>query len=233
MAMSDERANATASRPGADPALLRLVLFVVVAALIATAIAAGVAGARWLAGGGGGAGGGAVPVEVIYDDMPAFELTNQLDEPIAAADLAGRPWVASFVFTRCRGTCPMISAHKSELARLLAELGVADEVRLVSFSVDPGHDTPAVLAEYGQRFGAEPERWLMLTGEREELWRLVRDGFRLGVYEQDDPDMPIAHSSQFVLIDGRSRIRGYYDALDEHGRAELLEDLRWLLAENE
>ena len=230
--MSD--APSPTPRPAPDRALLRLVLFVVIAALIATLIAVAVAGTRWLAssqaGDRPGPGGAA---EILFDDMPAFALTSQLDETVTADDLAGRPWVASFIFTRCRGTCPMITAHKRQLAALLAEQGDADAVRLVSFSVDPGHDTPAVLREYGERFDADPNRWLMLTGDRDELWRLTRDGFRLGVYEQDDPEMPIAHSSQFVLVDADNRIRGYYDALEEHGRTELLADLRWLLAESE
>ncbi|MEX0886738.1 MAG: SCO family protein [Phycisphaeraceae bacterium] len=234
--MTEDQAEPTPAAGNPDRPLLRLLLFAVLAALIATALAAvvagAVAGARWMA----------VyspthrdePLPVLFDDMPAFELTDQHDRTVTPANLEGRIWIASFIFTRCGGICPMITAHKSELQRLLDSEGTsADDVQLVSFSVDPGHDTPAVLREYADRYDADPDRWLFLTGERDVMWRLVGDGFRLMVEEQADESMPIAHSNRFVLVDRAGRIRGYYDALDLDKRTELLADLQWLLAEGE
>jgi len=129
--------------------------------------------------------------------------------------------VASFIFTRCRSTCPLQTAQMARLQQRLHEEG--KQVLLVSISVDPEHDTPQVLQEYAQRWGADPGRWRFLTGPREAIWRLSRDGFRLGV--GDDPgfaEMPIFHSTKVALVDGQGRVRGYYDGISEEGTAELL-----------
>jgi protein SCO1/2 len=94
------------------------------------------------------------------------------------------------------------------------------EVRLVSFTVDPYNDTPEVLAAYARRYGADPERWLFLTGEPEAIQQLSVSGFKLALDPTSGSEVePITHSSRFVLIDRQGRIRGYYgmdeaDALD-------------------
>ena len=96
------------------------------------------------------------------------------------------------------------------MAHLQKQLPVdADPIRLVSFSVDPVHDTPAVLTAYAQRAGAQPN-WLFLTGPRETLAALLRDGFRVAFADDGPPTSPITHSDRFVLVDRGLRIRGYY-----------------------
>ena len=94
------------------------------------------------------------------------------------------------------------------------------DVRLVSFTIDPVRDTPAVLASYGKRFGADPDRWYFLTGSLKDLHQLSRYAFMLG-----DIDGTLQHSTRFVLIDQQSRIRGYYDSSDPEKMAALLEGL--------
>jgi protein SCO1/2 len=116
------------------------------------------------------------------------------------------------------------------MAKLQAAVRELDGVRLVSFTVDPERDTPEVLSEYANRFQADPERWLFLTGAKEPLYRLVGDGFRLAVDDGGPQAGLITHSTRFVLVDKQGRIRGYYDG-NESGTAEaLLPDIRALLA---
>ena len=170
----------------------------------------------------------------IYGTVPDFTLTERSGKKFGAADLKGKVWIADFIFTRCAGACPLMSTRMSKLrSRLAGE----PELRFVSFSVDPEHDTPEVLSAYAEKFKADPEKWLFLTGERAALYRLSEQHFHLGVQEIPaaalTPDgrvrrrrdqgesrpaagreldtQSVSHSSKFALVDREGRIRGYYD----------------------
>jgi protein SCO1/2 len=118
------------------------------------------------------------------------------------------------------------------MARLRQE--VPPDVGLVSFTVDPVHDTPAVLAEYARGFGADAS-WRFVTGPRDALYDLATGGFMLAAVElppgEQSDDGPFLHSSKFVLVDARARIRGYYDSADEQAMAALRADLARVAAE--
>ncbi|HJT78167.1 MAG TPA: DUF420 domain-containing protein, partial [Gemmataceae bacterium] len=138
-------------------------------------------------------------------------------------DLEGKVWVASFIFTRCRSTCPQISAT---LLRLQAQLAKehARDVLLVSFSVDPQHDTPAVLRAFAEQHQADPNRWLFLTGDRDKMYDLIQKGFHLGVQEAEGaekkPGFEYIHSTRLALVDQKGIIRGYFDGrlVDDEGQ---------------
>lgn len=161
----------------------------------------------------------------VLGQLPEFSLTNRDGRPIELPDLAGSPWVADFIFTRCPASCPIMTSRMAALNRKLPE---DSGVRLVSISVDPEHDTPEVLQKYAASFQA-PDRWLFLTGPREEIYRLSKDGFKLAV--DDSPGVagvsqePILHSTRFVLVDGEGRIRGYYNAFSDEDLEKLDRDL--------
>ncbi len=126
---------------------------------------------------GAGEGAGGPPV---YGRVPDFSLLERSGRPVEASALRGRVWIVNFIYTRCTDTCPLQSA---QMARLQAEYREAPDLRLVTITVDPAWDTPQVLARYAVRFGADPARWLFLTGEKAAIFRLAREGFRLGVEE--------------------------------------------------
>jgi protein SCO1 len=160
----------------------------------------------------------------VYGKLPAFSLVNRDGRTIRLEDLAGAPWVADFIFTRCPASCPMMSAR---MARLDRDLPRDLDVLLVSISVDPAYDTPEVLERYAKKLKA-PERWLFLTGEREDVRRLSIEGFKLGLDMEPGPGAgpePILHSTRFVLVDGEGQIRGYYEAFDETSTEKLRSDL--------
>src|SRR5437868_214349 len=106
-----------------------------------------------------------------------FSLTERSGRTVTSADLAGKVWIASFVFTRCTGPCPQVSGS---VARIQDAFRDEPDVRLVTFTVDPEHDTPDELKEYANHFGADPERWLFLTGPEEQLYRLSEKSFFFG-----------------------------------------------------
>jgi protein SCO1 len=159
-----------------------------------------------------------------------FSLTEASGRTVSRADLAGHPWVANLIFTRCAGQCPAITAEMARLVKVSADV---PDVRFVSLSCDPENDTPAVLSEYATRHGADRSRWLFLTGEKEPVRKLINEGFRLTASDGDPAagDDAVIHSPRFVLVDGASRIRGAYDARDSEAMLRLQGDLRALAAE--
>jgi len=135
-------------------------------------------------------------------EIPAFRFTTQEGKSLTKEDLIGKVWVADFVFTRCNGPCPVMTSRMAELAKGLAK---AKDVRVVSISVDPEHDTPAVLADYASRMDADPSRWIFLTGPKPEIDAFARKGM-FQVLAYDDKGVP-THSTRFLVIDRAGRIR--------------------------
>lgn len=159
----------------------------------------------------------------VLGRVPAFTLVNRDGRAVRLADLAGAPWIADFVFTRCVSSCPLLSAR---LARLDRALPPRLDIHLVSFSVDPAHDTPAVLERYARSLSAS-RRWLFLTGGEEQVRRLSRQGFKLAL-EPGGETEAILHSTRFVLVDANGAIRGTYLALDPGALRRLEADARAL-----
>jgi cytochrome oxidase Cu insertion factor (SCO1/SenC/PrrC family) len=130
----------------------------------------------------------------IYASVPDFALSDQRGRPVRRADVEGKVWIASFIFTNCPDECPLMTA---EMAQIQADFVYVPDLRLVSISVDPERDNPAVLAQYADRFNADPERWLFLTGDKQAVYRLVREGFRLGIVDpaETSPPSPVKSSA--------------------------------------
>jgi protein SCO1/2 len=162
-----------------------------------------------------------------YGAIPSFQLVNQDAQPFGSKQLAGKVWIADFIFTTCRGPCPIISTRMSELQKPLEK----SDVHFVSFSVDPETDTPEVLRVYADKLRKEPLRWDFLTGPRDTIASISRDGFKLGISEAEEPGSGPVHSTRFALVDRRGTIRGYYDALAPDGVTKLLADTNHLLRE--
>lgn len=168
-----------------------------------------------------------------FGAVPEFCLVSQVGDSVRLGDLRGGPWIADFIFTSCASSCPMMTTQLQGLEKALAN---EPHVRLVSFSVDPERDTPARLAEYAAEYGAKPERWLFLTGDKTALRRLSIDGFHLPAADATPEDLaagaePVMHSTRFVLIDARGRIRGYYDGGDEKAMESLRSHVRRLASD--
>jgi protein SCO1/2 len=160
--------------------------------------------------------------------VPPFALTERAGTPIGTDDLRGHVWIADFVFTRCPDVCPVLTGRMASLQAALAT--DAPQVKLVSFTVDPGHDTPEVLRDYATAHGARPG-WLFVTGPRDAIASLLRDGFHVAFADDGPPSGPITHSDRFVLVDRELRIRGYYHGSEGDDLTRLRGDARALLGE--
>jgi protein SCO1/2 len=161
----------------------------------------------------------------VMSSVPDFTLIERSSREVNNQELAGKIWIADFVYTSCGGLCPIMSEKMRKLQDSLPA-----EIRLVSFSVDPDVDTPAVLAEYAKKFGADPNRWLFLTGSKESLYKLSKEGFKLAVEDSGGTELePITHSSRFALVDQQGRIRGYYSMEEPSELAHIIKDAKSLL----
>src|SRR5437764_14414086 len=162
-----------------------------------------------------------------YGTVPPFQLINQNGQPFGSAQVAGKIWIADFIYTTCPGPCPMISSRMSELQKPLEKT----DVHLVSLSVDPAKDTPQVLRGYAEKLQAEPGRWDFLTGPQSTIYNLSRNGFKLAVSDgSEDKGIPV-HSTRMILVDRHGAIRGYYDAAEADAVTKLVADTTHLLRE--
>jgi cytochrome oxidase Cu insertion factor (SCO1/SenC/PrrC family) len=160
-----------------------------------------------------------------------FSLTERSGKNFRLADLRGKVWVASFLFTRCCTGCPRISADLLELQKNLPEGAV-----IVSFSVDPEYDTPPVLKAYADTLGADPKHWLFLTGKQDVIYRLIKDSFHLGV-EQNQGEArtkgnEVTHSNRLIVVDRQGLIRGWdFDGTNPEDLPRLKQRIEELLRE--
>jgi protein SCO1/2 len=139
---------------------------------------------------------------VPLGNVPEFRFTTQEGKPLTRADLLGKVWIVDFFFTRCPGPCPVMTSRMAEVSRALNK---TKDVRLVSISIDPTHDTPEVLAQYASRLNADPGRWIFLTGPQKEIEDFTQRGM-LQVLAKDPNNVP-THSTRFLVIDREGRIR--------------------------
>ncbi|HEY8503299.1 MAG TPA: SCO family protein [Gemmataceae bacterium] len=144
--------------------------------------------------------------------VPDFALTERSGREVTRDDLRGKVWVASFVFTRCTGPCPQVTGT---MARLQDELAGEEDVRLVTFTVDPERDDPESLRRYAEHFRADPERWLFLTGGEEEIHRLLEEGFKVHADRSENPapGQEFDHSTRLAVVDRGGVIRGYFQGV--------------------
>ena len=156
--------------------------------------------------------------------VPEFEFVNSEQETITLNNLKGKVWVADFIFTTCTMACPMMTGNMNIIHKKYKK---NDDVRLVSISVYPEYDTPEVLTKYASQYDANTSRWYFLTGEESTVKRVIKDGFKIGDYEDI-----IFHSEKFALVDKKGMIRAYYNGMKTEDMKKLKKDINSLLKQN-
>lgn len=163
-----------------------------------------------------------VPLDPDSSDEPwspqvigDFTLVDQDGNTVTAADLRGKPWVASFIFTRCAGACPLLAKKIYDLNKALKDV----DVRFVTITVDPEHDTVERMKAYADIYDAHPPRWLFLTGEKDEVYELIRHGFKVAAWEQfgtaRTPGYEFAHSLRLIHVGPDGQVLGSYGSADD------------------
>jgi protein SCO1/2 len=173
---------------------------------------------------GGGQLGGIAPLD---DPAPPFRLTDQDGNPRALEDFRGRVLLLDFIFTHCPGPCPILTGLHVKVQRELSP-DLRARTQLVSISLDPLRDTPAVLREYAHKRGADLANWSFLTGEPGDVDEVLK---RYGVGRVRTPDGQIEHIVVTFLIDADGQIARRYVGLDGHDPKEVLRDIAKLAAQ--
>lgn len=153
-----------------------------------------------------------------HGSVPSFALINEKGRTFGSAQLQGKIWIADFISTRDRGEGWIMSTRLAEMQKPLRHT----DVHFVSITLDPAHDSPAILRDYAEKVKAQPERWDFLTGPKSVIADLARGGF-----QREDP----ARSTRMILVDRHGVIRGSYDALSADGITKILADANHLLRE--
>jgi protein SCO1 len=171
----------------------------------------------------------------VYGQIAGFTLTNQNGRAVSLADLRGQVWVADIIFARCAGPCPKMTRQMKELQDALPPNSRA---KLVTLTTDADFDTPPVLKTYADRFGADPNRWMFLTGTKGEIAKLAIDSLKLTAVEKkpeerQSPQDLFVHSTIFVIADKRGQLRGVFETTGEgtdpqQVRAQLLATVKRL-----
>ncbi len=166
-----------------------------------------------------------------FHQIPDFQFTNQEGQAVSRQTFAGKIYVTDFFFTTCPGICPKMTSNMS----ILQESFLDDaDVLFLSHSVTPGEDSVPVLLDYAERNGVVNGKWHLLTGSREEIYRMGRKAYfveeDLGTNQEPDAFL---HTENFVLIDPQGYIRGIYNGLNQSSIAQLDADIRTLQQENE
>ena len=162
--------------------------------------------------------------------MPALEMRDQDGQPFSERELRGHVAVVSFMFTSCPDVCPILT---NKLAGLRTNLmAQREQLRIVSISVDPEKDTPAVLKDFAKQHGADYPDWRFLTGPLAKLRAMVVSGFKQSLDRGDGSPNGIMHGSHLVLVDQKGMIRGFYRG-DEEGLLLIARDARRLIAGKE
>ena len=161
---------------------------------------------------------------MVVGSVPAFQFIDETEQAFSQDNLKGKISIVDFIFTNCQGPCPVMAINMKELYDFYAE---SPEVQFVSISVDPARDTPEVLREYAARTGVTDERWTFLHGELPEVQRLLEQGFYLAA-----DNLPMGHTTKFVLVDQLGQIRGYYDYNDRLALEVLKQNVQHLNEEH-
>ena len=146
--------------------------------------------------------------DTVYHTISGFSLLNQDSNQVSEKIFKGKIHVANFFFTTCGTICPKMS---SEMMRVQHAFEKDTNVVIVSYTVDPEHDTPLVLKEYASQHNAIKNKWFFLTGDKKTIYDLARNSYYLVAGEGDGGQEDFIHSEMFTLIDREGRIRGGKD----------------------
>lgn len=162
--------------------------------------------------------------------IPSFNFINQNGKIISDSTFNGKVYVADFFFTSCNGICPKMT---SNMLLLQKEFKENSDVLLLSHSVTPNKDSVEVLKFYAEQHGVMSGKWHLVTGNREEIYKLGRKSYfveeSLGVQKDEDEFL---HTENFILIDRQKHIRGIYNGLNKASIQQLIEDVKLLLMED-
>lgn len=168
--------------------------------------------------------------EQVYPTIPDFAFTNQYGETVTQKDVSGKIYVADFFFVTCPTICPVMKKNMLNVYKMYKD---NPDIRILSHTIDPDHDTPAVLKQYAQDIGVTGKMWQFVTGDREKIYDIGENHYLVTAGKDSTAPGGYIHSGAFVLIDKEKHIRGMYDGTTVDGTQKLIRDINALRKEQE
>jgi len=163
-----------------------------------------------------------------YQTIPAFKFVNQYGDSTGSKDLEGKIYVADFFFTSCPSICPIMQRN---MLNVYNEFKNTPDFKIISFTIDPKHDTVPVLKSYADKLGISGNSWWLMLGARDSVYNLAAKSYLVAVSEDSTVAGGYMHQGYFVLIDKQKRVRGSYDGTDMKQVNQLIDDIKTLQAE--
>ena len=171
---------------------------------------------------------GKTVTDSVEHSIPDFQFVSQDGDTVSARTMAGKIYVADFFFTTCPTICPKM---KTQLKRVYDRFKGNPNVMLLSHTIDPTHDSVAVLREFAQSLGVEGKQWLFVTGDKEKIYDIGQNSYMVSAAEDASAPGGVVHSGAFILVDTKKHIRGIYDGTTAEGVDKLMADMDKVLAE--
>jgi protein SCO1/2 len=163
-----------------------------------------------------------------YHKIANFSLTNQKGKTITQNTYKDKIYVADFFFTTCQTICPIMTDHMVEIQKEIID---DPDVMLLSHSVTPEIDNVAQLKRYAEKKGVNAKKWNLVTGDKKEIYKLARKSYLAVKDNGDGGPFDMVHTENFMLIDKKRQIRGFYDGTNAEDIDRLLEDIQILKEE--
>jgi len=151
-----------------------------------------------------------------------FALTNQNGITVTQDDFEDKIYIADFFFTRCQTICPIMALNMADLQEYYLD---DSEIKFLSHSVTPVMDSVPVLRAYADKNGAIDGKWEITTGDKKQIYGLARKSYFAVLDEGDGGDQDFIHTEQFILIDKKGQIRGFYDGTDKAEMSRIYKDI--------
>ncbi|MCO5935146.1 SCO family protein [Mucilaginibacter sp. RB4R14] len=167
-------------------------------------------------------------VDTVYQTIPDFKFVNQYGDTITKKNLKGDIYVADFFFSTCPSICPIM--HRN-MIKVYNEFKSVPDFKIISHTIDPKHDSVAVMKKYADKLGISGNSWWLLQGNKEKTYDLGQKNYLVAIKQDDGTPGGYIHQGWFVLVDKQKRIRGYYDGTEEKQVAKMIDDIKILRAE--
>lgn len=160
-----------------------------------------------------------------YHTIADFSFVNQNGKTITQDDYEGKIYVADFFFTTCGSICPKMTANLFEVQKAIIN---NPKVMLLSHTVFPETDSVPVLKEYALKYGVDDSKWNLVTGDKKEIYTMARKSYLAVKLGKPSELYDMVHTENFILVDAKKRVRGFYDGTNKEDIAKLIIDINFL-----
>jgi len=154
-----------------------------------------------------------------------FSFVNQNGKIVTEKDYEGKIYVADFFFTTCQSICPIMTSNMVEVQKAIAN---NPKVKILSHTVMPDVDSVPVLKKYALEKGVNDSKWNLVTGDKKDIYEMARKSYLAVKLGKPDELYDMVHTENFVLVDAKRRVRGFYDGTNKDDVKRLIEDINWL-----